>query len=564
MKSLISVLLQMAKDRPSRLNIIVLLRFFFATAALVGVYSVIFHYIMEYEGRSESWITGIYWTLTVMSTLGFGDITFTSDLGRIFSAVVLLSGIIFLLVLLPFTFIEFFYAPWMKAQQAARAPRQVSHKLEGHIVLTAFDAISKSLIKRIQNYHYDYVLIVPDLQQALHLHDMGYKIMVGDLDDPETYRLARVEHAALVASTSSDQINANVAFTVREVSETVMIIATASFSASVDLLELAGCNQVLQPANMIGQTLARQVASGASRAHIIGSFDDLKITEAAVRGTPLVDKTLLESNLRVDTGVNVLGTWERGHFQTAMPDTVMNENTILVMAGTEEQIKRYNQLYCRTAEEMPPVIIIGGGRVGRAAARALKTKGVDYRIVERTPERIRDPEKYVLGDGAELQVLHRAGIRKATSIIITTHDDDMNVYLTIYCRRLRPDAQIISRTALDRNVATLHRAGADFVMSYASTGANAIINLMGRDNILMVAEGLDVFEVPIPDSLVGKTLAETDIRERTGCTVIALHINGGSKQTLPMPDPHEPLPPNVRLILIGELQAEKCFLDMYK
>ena len=45
---------------------------------------------MVYEGRSYSWITGFYWTLTTMSTLGFGDITFTSDIGKIFSVVVLL------------------------------------------------------------------------------------------------------------------------------------------------------------------------------------------------------------------------------------------------------------------------------------------------------------------------------------------------------------------------------------------------------------------------------------------------------------------------------------------
>jgi transaldolase / glucose-6-phosphate isomerase len=38
----------------------------------------------EREGREHSWITGVYWTLTVMSTLGFGDITFETDLGRLF------------------------------------------------------------------------------------------------------------------------------------------------------------------------------------------------------------------------------------------------------------------------------------------------------------------------------------------------------------------------------------------------------------------------------------------------------------------------------------------------
>ena len=55
-----------------------------------------------------------------MTTLGFGDITFTSDIGRLFSIVVLLSGVVFLLVMLPFLFIRLFYAPWLEARVRLR------------------------------------------------------------------------------------------------------------------------------------------------------------------------------------------------------------------------------------------------------------------------------------------------------------------------------------------------------------------------------------------------------------------------------------------------------------
>ena len=77
------------------------------------------------EGQQHSWITGFYWTLVVMTTLGFGDITFTSDIGRLFSIVVLLSGVVFLLVMLPFLFIRLFYAPWLESRVRLRAPREV-------------------------------------------------------------------------------------------------------------------------------------------------------------------------------------------------------------------------------------------------------------------------------------------------------------------------------------------------------------------------------------------------------------------------------------------------------
>jgi voltage-gated potassium channel len=72
--------------------------------------------MVEVEGVEHSWVTGFYWVLTVMSTLGFGDITFQSDVGRLFSIVVLVTGIVMLLIVLPFAFIRFFYAPWLEAQ----------------------------------------------------------------------------------------------------------------------------------------------------------------------------------------------------------------------------------------------------------------------------------------------------------------------------------------------------------------------------------------------------------------------------------------------------------------
>jgi hypothetical protein len=89
---------------------------------------------MLYEDRKYSWITGFYWTLTVMSTLGFGDVTFASDLGKVFSMAVLMSGIVFLLVMLPFTFIQFFYGPWLEAQSRARAPRELPENTSNHVI----------------------------------------------------------------------------------------------------------------------------------------------------------------------------------------------------------------------------------------------------------------------------------------------------------------------------------------------------------------------------------------------------------------------------------------------
>lgn len=189
-------------EQEIKTNIQRLVQFLAILLTLIITYGVLFHVIMEMEGQKHSWMTGFYWTLVTMSTLGFGDITFTSDLGRLFSMLVLGSGIVVLLIMLPFTFIEFFYAPWMEAQSRARAPRELPGTFKDHVIITTFDPVTKTLIEKLDQYQKKYVLLVPELQRALELYDDGYTVMLGDADNPDTYQKMQLQQAAMVVATA--------------------------------------------------------------------------------------------------------------------------------------------------------------------------------------------------------------------------------------------------------------------------------------------------------------------------------------------------------------------------
>lgn len=547
-------------NRSSRRNLGFLIRFVILLLILIGVYSYLFHVFMAMEGREFSWITGLYWTLTVMSTLGFGDITFHTDAGLIFSLVVLLSGTTFMLALFPFLFIQFFYTPWLAAQQAAKSPRQLPRSVANHVILTHYDDVTMELIERLDRYHYPYALLAPTAEETLRLRDLGVNAIHGELDDEQTFHRIHARRAAMVVATGKDEANVQAAFTVREYAADIQVAATANDEASVDILQLASCSQVFQLPNLMGEALARRTLAGDAMTHIVGRFDDVLIAEATTHNTPLIGKTLRQSGLRDLVSVSVVGLWERGVFRQPHPDAVITGQTVLVLAGSRDQLRTYDDLFCIYNTASKPVIVIGGGRVGRATARALAKRNIPYRIVESDAARIRDSETYVQGSAADLAVLERAGIREAAAVILTTHEDDTNVYLTIYCRRLRPDIQIISRATLQRNVKTLHRAGADIVMSYAAMGANTIFNLLKRSDVVLLAEGLDFFRTPVPASLAGKTLRESDLRNRTGCTVIGIREGGATRIT---PGPEERLPEGGELILVGDEQSEESFLRAY-
>ena len=561
MKSLLAIVASFLETRTSRSNLLTLIRLLAVLVALTAAYSTGFHYLMAREGQQHTWVTGIYWTMTVMSTLGFGDITFHTDLGRIFSLVVLVTGVVFLLVLLPFTFIEFFYAPWMKAQARSRAPRELPLGIRDHVLLTDHGPIAKYLIKLLAKHRHPYFILAPNLPEALALHDQNLPAVVGEFNDPKTYGRLRIGQAAMVVTTRSDVVNTNDTFTIREAAPEIPSVATASSESARDAMELAGATRVLCLDFMMGQALARRVIDRDASAHLIGNLDGLHIAEASAAGTSLVGQKLASTGLRARTGVSVVGLWNRGTLHPAGPKSEIGTNPILVLAGTPEQITHYNEQMAQTELGQSRVVIIGSGRVGRATARALDERNIEWRMIEKLPERVRDPSRTVIGDAAELDAMVQAGTRESSTLIVTPHDDDVNIFLTILYRRLRPNMQIISRCTNEPNVSTLHRAGADLVLSYASMGANSIFNeLRGRDTLLL-AEGVNVFPVRVPGILAGQTIGASAIRAKTGCTVIAVEANG---QRTINPPPDTVLPAGATIVLVSTLEAEEEFLAQFE
>jgi voltage-gated potassium channel len=538
----------------SRRNAMLLVRLFIAFVSVLIFYSFVFHSLMHIEGQTHSLVTGVYWTFSTMSTLGLGDITFTGDLGRLFTILVLCTGVFFLLILVPFTIIRLF-------QSSARIPRELPEGTRGHVVLTEYGPLTLALVERLQRYNQQYAVLVSDLDEAIQLRDRGIKVVVGELDDSNTFKEIRIDRSAFLVATGSDITNTSLAYTVRQVSKDIPIIAAASGETARQILEEAGCTHVLALDEMMGQSLARRIIAGDAMAHVIGQIEDLVIAEAASAGTPLLGKTIDQVQATHLVDAAIVGIWERGHFSLPRGSMVLTEKSILVIAGVQSQIDRYNELFCIYNMSSAPIIIIGGGSVGCALGRAMKERDLDFRVIEKSRELIPEDSKFIYGDATDLEVLQRAGFFHAPAVAITSHSDPINIYLTTYCRRLRKDIQIISRATIDRNIHTLHSAGCDFVVSHASLGANNILNLSKRGNILMIAEGVDVFRVKTPKALAGKSIKYAALREECGCSVIGVSDKGTM-----MINPYfeTALPADGEMILIGSVESEEKFFRRYR
>jgi voltage-gated potassium channel len=525
-KFLFSQMMATLTQPDMRTNVRAFLRYLAVLGISIAIFSVLFHVLMVYEGQDHSWLTGLYWTMTVMSTLGFGDITFHSDLGRLFTIIVLTTGIVLMLIVLPFAFIRHFYAPWLEAQVRVRAPRSLPPEVRGHVIFCSYDELARATVERLSLLDTPYVVIEPDPVRCLALLHQGMSVVNGERDAADTYAAVRADAARLVVANVDDPTNTNITLTVRERAPKVPIVAIAADKDAVDILELSGATQVVAVKHRLGDQLVGRLRANKVGVHIVGRYKSLAFAEVPARDAELVGMTIGETRLRERAGVSVVAYWERGHLMPARATATLTEDAVLVIVGTEEHLVQLDAFLPDHEEEEGPVLVIGGGRVGRAALRALRRRGLRSVVIEVDPalrghlEELAD--RVVIGDAANIEVMREAGIHGTANVLLTTHDDARNIYVAVYSRKLNPSCRIISRITHERNLEAIHRAGADFVLSEVALGVRAVLAALQNREIVVLGEQVDVFVVAVPPALAGRTLEQSGIGRGTGVTVIGI------------------------------------------
>ncbi len=193
------------------------------------------------------------------------------------------------------------------------------------------------------------------------------------------------------------------------------------------------------------------------------------------------------------------------------------------------------------------IIVCGYGRMGHIIADALFKTGRTVVVIETDPQIAdgieREGRLVVRGDGAEEESLRQAGIDRASSIVATLGTDADNLFLTLTAHGMNPDLNIIVRAEDERNCRKFTQAGASRVVSPFDTGANHIVRLLTRPEVVdfveLVADEDIQFEVrqlDVEGRLAGKTLAEGRVRQEVGGMVLAIRKSTGRVLFDPPPD----------------------------
>jgi monovalent cation:H+ antiporter-2, CPA2 family len=299
-----------------------------------------------------------------------------------------------------------------------------------------------------------------------------------------------------------------------------------------------------------------------------------------------------------------LGLLDRSQYSLilagALLSIMLNPAMFRLIRPFEQWLQKFPGIWKAMDRQGPPlpqivesmaghVVIVGYGRVGHHIVSLLGQMDIPHLVVEADAELNEElsqkgiPSLY--GDAANSEVLTHAGLGRARALVVAGPDEDASALVVTAARDLAPDLPIIARAISEDGTKRLTQLGAQDVIHPELEGGLEIVrhtllqlgfplqeiyrytDAVRRDHydmrinteeehrllhdLLDAANSIEInwFRLAEGNPLVGQTLADANLRSRTGASVVAILREG---QLVANPKSMTVFEPGDRIGVIGE------------
>jgi Trk K+ transport system NAD-binding subunit len=496
--------------------------FLLGTAAVILVYAVLYQYGMaRIEGVEMRFIEALHVVVETFTTVGYGEQADQWDSTTMLALSILMQ---FTGVALIFLTLPAFVLPLFAEALASGPPRTFDG--EGHVVICSFSPTVETLVAELVARGQPYVVVESAPETVESLEADGVEVVKGDPEEVDTLEAVSTDDAAAVVAADGDETNASVILAAQSAAPETQVLSLVEDEANADYHRYAGADEVIQPRNVLGESLAGK-ASAAVSSELSGAVEiaeDLEVAELLVqRGSDLEGATLGNCGIDDLAGTNVVGAWFRGEFVSAPdPDRVLDEHTVLLVAGPDEGVEAMKDRSLGDGSTAQGGITIAGyGVVGSAIAESVTAAGLSATVVD-----VEDnPGVDVVGDVTEERTLEEAEIADSEALVLALSDDTTAMFAALVAKRISPDTSVIARANDADSAPKLYRAGSEYVLSLPTVSGRMLASKLLDEEVITPETQVEVVRREAP-ALVGQTLGQADVRARTGCTVIAVERDG--------------------------------------
>lgn len=203
-------------------------------------------------------------------------------------------------------------------------------------------------------------------------------------------------------------------------------------------------------------------------------------------------------------------------------------------------------------------VVIGLGRFGSSVAETLVRHGHDVLAIDVSAERVQhlshDLPHIIQMDATNAKALEELGIGQfETAVVSISSDFESNLLATVLLRRFGV-RHIITKAATRTQKTILLEVGADeVILPEHEAGRHLGMRLCNKNflDYLELGDGIGVVEIATPTQLSGYTLAQCQLRQQLGLTVIAVHRD---QQVIANPGPDFAIEADDVLVVVGRIE----------
>ncbi len=301
----------------------------------------------------EGWplLDAVYMTVITVATVGFTEIHELSDTGRIFTIVLIVSGVVIIAYCIQY-FVLYMIQKNVFGNLWRRGMEKKIDALKNHVIVCGYGKIGYHVVEHFLSMNEKFVVIDSEIPDQEVLKGKGVLFIEGHAEDEATLRQAGIERAnTLVAVVGKDADNLFIILTARGMNPDIKVVARAEDDANKNKLLRAGADKVVLPYEIGGRRIASQVLMPSVTDFLETAMgnDDLELRMAEIGVAPssrINGKTLVDSDVRKSTGTIILAikTGEGGLITNPSPSTTLNTGDLLICLGTNDQITALEKL----------------------------------------------------------------------------------------------------------------------------------------------------------------------------------------------------------------------------
>ena len=324
------------------LNIMNFFYFRKITIALILFVSIIIFGTLGYVLIEDyNYFDAIYMVIISITTVGFREIKPLSQVGRLFTAVLILVGI-GSLGFIGTSIAESILEKIWSGKSRLKEMKKKIKSLRSHYIVCGFGRVGKVAIKKFVMEKVDFVIIENDRDVCDKIKQLGYIYLAGDASNENLLLEAGIKSASgLLALLSSDPNNLFIALTGRELNPTLHIIARAEDASSEKRMLQAGADRVISPFSTAGEQVANEILAitgkSMKKPKDFQRINTVPIWVNVQNGSSMIGLTI--EKISKEMGREIIGLRAKEFdFIFPDPDTIIKENNILLVLDEKDEV----------------------------------------------------------------------------------------------------------------------------------------------------------------------------------------------------------------------------------